>query len=76
MRVLSRKLRKSRCRHLSTVSVHTLGFERLVCESCGHVGVRVPDAGEQAEFEVDRAVFARPSDLEPDTASGRHRMGR
>ena len=74
MRVLSRKLRQSRCRHHSTVSVHTLGFERLVCESCGHVDVRMPDGGEPTEIEVDRAAFARPSDLETDT-SGRHRLG-
>jgi hypothetical protein len=68
MRVLSRKLRQSRCRHRTTVSIHTLGFERLMCETCGHVVVRVPDDGEPAEIEVDRAAFARPSDLEPGTA--------
>ena len=75
MRVLSRKLRQSRCRHVSTVSVHTLGFERLVCESCGHVDVRAPDGGESAEIEVDRAVFARSSDLETEQSTGRHREG-
>ena len=76
MRVLSRKLRQSRCRHHTTVSVHTMGFERLVCESCGHVDVRAQDAGRQVETDVDRAAFARPSDLESDTSSGRHRLGR
>ena len=68
MRVVSRKLRQSRCRHRTTVSVHTLGFERLVCESCGHVDVRVPVDGEPAEVEVDRAAFARPSDVDPGAA--------
>jgi len=68
MRVVSRKLRQSRCRHRITVSVHTLGFERVVCESCGHVDIRVPVDGEPAEVEVDRAAFARPSDMDPGTA--------
>jgi hypothetical protein len=75
MRVLSRKLRQSGCRHRTTVSIHTLGFERLVCESCGHVDVRVPDDGEPAEAEVDRAAFARPSDVNPDTARQHHPAG-
>jgi hypothetical protein len=68
MRELGRKLRQSRCRHRTTVSIHTVGFERLVCDSCGHVDVRVPDDGEPAEVEVDRAAFARPSEMEPGTA--------
>jgi len=75
MRVLSRKLRQSRCRHRTTVSIQTLGFERLVCESCGHVDVRVPDDGETAEVEIERAVFARPSDIEPGMASHHHQSG-
>jgi hypothetical protein len=75
MHVLSRKLRQSRCRHRTTVSIHTLGFERLVCESCGHVDVRVPDEGESADAEFDRAAFARPSDMEPDATRRHHLAG-
>jgi len=75
MRVLIRNLRQSRCRHRTTVAIQTLGFERRVCESCGHVDVRVPDDGESAEVEIERAVFARPSDIEPGTASHRHQAG-
>ena len=75
MRDMSRKLRQSRCRHRTTVSVHTMGFERLVCESCGNVDVHMPEGGGQVETEVDRAAFARPSDVESDTTLGRHRLG-
>lgn len=75
MRVLSRKWRRSRCRHRTTVSIHTLGFERLVCDSCGHVDVRMPDSGRPAESDVDRSVFARPSDMESGSSSGRHQPG-
>lgn len=75
MRVLSRKLRQRRCRHRTTVSIQTLGFERLVCESCGHVDVRVPDDGGSADVEIERAVFARPSDIEPGTARQHRQAG-
>jgi ribosomal protein S27E len=75
MRVLSRKLRQSRCRHRTTISIHTLGFERVVCESCGNVDVHMPDGGGAVDTEVDRAAFARPSDLESDEPLGRHRLG-
>jgi hypothetical protein len=75
MRVLSRKLRQSRCRHRTTSSIHTLGFERLVCESCGHVDVHMPDSDSPAESDVDRSVFARPSDLASDIHPVRHQAG-
>ncbi len=57
MRVRRRNRRQDKCAHRSTVSVHSSGVERAVCESCGHVSVQfVSDlAG-----EVERDRFARP----------------
>ena len=76
MRVLSRTWRQSRCPHRVTVSVQTMGFERVVCEACGHVSVRVPEDVETHDTEVDRAIFARPSDIGLDAAPGRHKTGK
>jgi hypothetical protein len=33
--------RQRRCTHQQNVSVMSAGFERIVCESCGHVSVRL-----------------------------------
>jgi hypothetical protein len=57
------------------VTVRTLGFERLVCESCGHVDFRAIDESPEPGPEVDRAIFARPGDLGADQAAGKHKAG-
>lgn len=72
MRVVIRTWRQSRCRHRVTVSVHTMGFERVVCEACGHVDVRAATQSVDDDTEVDRAVFARSVDLDGGPVSGRH----
>lgn len=46
--------------HEETLTTITCGLQRIVCESCGHVGVRYirPIAG-----PIDRRRFARQADL-------------
>lgn len=46
--------------HEETLTTITCGLQRIVCESCGHVGVRYirPMAG-----PIDRRRFARQADL-------------
>ncbi len=46
--------------HEDTLTTITCGLQRIVCESCGHVGVRYirPIAG-----PIDRRRFARQADL-------------
>lgn len=46
--------------HEQTLTTITCGLQRIVCESCGHVGVRYirPIAG-----PIDRRRFARQADL-------------
>lgn len=46
--------------HEETLTTITCGLQRIVCESCGHVGVRYirPLAG-----PIDRRRFARQADL-------------
>lgn len=48
------------CMHEDTLTTITCGLQRIVCESCGHVGVRYirPIAG-----PIDRRRFARQADL-------------
>lgn len=56
MRVLGRKRRQAKCPHRATVTVHSAGIERVVCERCGHVSVHFL-SGLAGEVERDR--FAR-----------------
>jgi hypothetical protein len=61
MDVLRRLRRQERCAHAVTVSVQTAGFERVVCEACGHVSVHFLS---DLTGEVDRDRFARPIERE------------
>ncbi len=36
---------QSRCEHEQTISTSVAGMERLVCESCGHVSIKLVDVG-------------------------------
>lgn len=55
-----KRTRPGRCMHEQTLTTITCGLQRIVCESCGHVGVRYirPIAG-----PIDRRRFARQADL-------------
>ena len=48
------------CSHESTVSVISEGLERVICEECGHVGVRYEAMIRQ---DVDRSQFTRQADI-------------
>jgi hypothetical protein len=60
--------RQLRCAHDHSMSVVSGGIERVVCESCGHVSVRVP-----AETEPDLAPETEPGDLDDRSERGQHR---
>ena len=55
-----KRTRPGLCMHEETLTTITCGLQRIVCESCGHVGVRYirPIAG-----PIDRRRFARQADL-------------
>lgn len=55
-----KRTRPDLCMHEETLTTITCGLQRIVCESCGHVGVRYirPIAG-----PIDRRRFARQADL-------------
>ncbi len=55
-----KRTRPGLCLHEETLTTITCGLQRIVCESCGHVGVRYirPIAG-----PIDRRRFARQADL-------------
>lgn len=55
-----KRTRPGLCMHEETLTTITCGLQRIVCESCGHVGVRYirPMAG-----PIDRRRFARQADL-------------
>jgi hypothetical protein len=61
MDVLRRLRRQERCDHAVTVSVQTAGFERVICEACGHVSVHFLS---DLTGDVDRDRFARSIDRE------------
>ncbi len=46
LRSMQRTLKmQSRCEHEQTISTSYVGMERLVCESCGHVSIKLVDEG-------------------------------
>ncbi|CAN5793956.1 hypothetical protein BH23ACT4_BH23ACT4_00310 [soil metagenome] len=55
-----KRTRPGLCLHEQTLTTITCGLQRIVCESCGHVGVRYirPISG-----PIDRRRFARQADL-------------
>ena len=55
-----KRTRPDLCLHEETLTTITCGLQRIVCESCGHVGVRYirPIAG-----PIDWRRFARQADL-------------
>lgn len=55
-----KRTRPGLCMHEEILTTITCGLQRIVCESCGHVGVRYirPIAG-----PIDRRRFARQADL-------------
>jgi hypothetical protein len=55
-----KRTRPELCMHKETLTTITCGLQRIVCESCGNVGVRYirPIAG-----PIDRRRFARQADL-------------
>ncbi len=48
------------CLHAETISTTTAGLERIVCEACGHLSFRFPEA---SIGPVDRERFIRPADV-------------
>jgi hypothetical protein len=61
MDVLRRIRRQDRCVHKVTMTVQSLGIERVVCEACGHVSVHFLS---DLTGERDRDRFARPVERE------------
>ena len=51
--------KQEECSHQSTVSVIAHGFERVICEDCGHVSIRYES---MIAGDVDRSVFSRRAD--------------
>jgi hypothetical protein len=72
MRVGIRRWRQSRCRHQVTITAVSVGMERDVCESCGHVAFRYMDAEHTSGAAVDREAFGRPGDVIEEWPPGRH----
>jgi hypothetical protein len=58
--------RSGKCAHDATVSVVSAGIERIICESCGLVGVSYQSALDGA---IDRRAFARDADQLSDPES-------
>jgi hypothetical protein len=51
------------CPHTETLTTTTSGVQRIVCESCGHLSFRFPEA---LSGPIHRRWFARPADyVEP-----------
>ena len=51
------------CVHAKSIVVNTVGLQRLICETCGHVSVKFTD---DTSNEVRRTAFARNADeLQP-----------
>jgi hypothetical protein len=47
------------CAHADSITVNTVGVQRVICETCGHVSVNfIDDLG----GEVSRTAFAREAD--------------
>jgi hypothetical protein len=61
------------CEHEAVVTTRNHGLERQVCESCGHVTVRLLDTsgGEDAQL-VGTVHHPRPSLANAIAAEGRH----
>ena len=47
------------CVHAKSIVVNTVGLQRLICETCGHVSVKFSDNNSN---EVQRTAFARNGD--------------
>ena len=61
------------CEHIAVITTHNHGLERQVCESCGHVTVRLLDTAADIDQLVGTAHQhrARPSISEAATAADR-----
>lgn len=65
------------CEHIAVVTTHNHGLERQVCESCGHVTVRLLDTSTDNDQDNDQLVGtvhqhrARPSFAEAAKADDR-----
>ncbi len=57
------------CSHQSTVSVIAHGFERVVCEDCGHVSIRYES---MIAGDVERSVFSRRADAQDVRLKAKH----
>jgi len=57
------------CAHADSITVNTVGLQRVICETCGHVSVNfIDDVG----GKVSRAAFAREAD---ELGSVKHLVG-
>lgn len=60
------------CEHIAFITTHNHGLERQVCESCGHVTVRLLDISEDDARLVGTVHHPRPSLARATTADGPH----
>lgn len=60
------------CEHEALITTRNHGLERQVCESCGHVTVRLLDTSEDEAQLVGTVHHPRPSLANAAMAEGRH----
>lgn len=48
------------CSHTESISVYSAGVQRVICESCGHLSIRLVKG---LTIPVERSMFARPADI-------------
>lgn len=58
------------CSHAETITVNTVGLQRAICETCGHVSIRSID---DIYGQVSRTAFAREAD-QLRTTDARHNV--
>jgi len=56
---ITSKRKPETCQHTETITVNTVGLQRAICETCGHVSIRSID---DIYGQVSRTAFARDAD--------------